>query len=327
MRLEYIWLDGNDTPQLRSKTRFAPSIEQWNFDGGSTNQGDLKDSDRMLNPVRSYKDPFTEDGYLVLCEVCYHDGTPHESNFRSNLLSEYSEAKEREVWFGLEQEFTFMHPVTKQPLGLLLQPEEQGQYYCGVGRENVVGRDVMTEFEKKCDTAGIKLAGINAEVMPGQWEWQTPPQEALLVSDNLWVSRYIIARISEDMGVEVSYSPKPHPDYNGAGCHANFSTKEMRHNLSDELVEDLMKVMEEDHVDHLAVCGEGYADRMSGDCETSDWKTFSWGVGDRGASVRIPQKVKEDGVGYIEDRRPCANIDPYRLVFSLLQTTKKSTLL
>ena len=327
MRLEYIWLDGNDTPQLRSKTRFAPSIEQWNFDGGSTNQGDLKDSDRMLNPVRSYKDPFSEDGYLVLCEVCYHDGTPHESNFRSKLLSEYNEAKEREAWFGLEQEFTFMHPVTKQPLGLLLQPKEQGQYYCGTGRQNVVGRDVMMEFEKRCDTAGIKLAGINAEVMPGQWEWQTPPHEALLVSDNLWVSRYILARISEDMGVEVSYSPKPHPEYNGAGCHANFSTREMRHNLSDELVEDLMKVMEEDHVEYLASCGEGYADRMSGDCETSDWKTFTWGVGDRGASVRIPQKVKEDGVGYIEDRRPCANIDPYRLVLSLLQTTKKSTLL
>tara|TARA_R100001377_G_scaffold32694_1_gene17818 strand:- start:479 stop:1459 length:981 start_codon:yes stop_codon:yes gene_type:complete len=326
MRLEYIWLDGNDTPQLRSKTRFAPSIEQWNFDGGSTNQGDLKDSDRMLNPVRSYKDPFAEDGYLVLCEVCYHDGTPHESNFRSKLRG-VNYPIVADPWLGLEQEVTFMHPVTHQPLGLLLQPEEQGQYYCGVGRQNAVGRDVMTEFEKRCDAAGIKLAGVNAEVMPGQWEWQTPPQEALVVSDNLWVSRYILDRISEDMGVVVSYSPKPHPDYNGAGCHANFSTRKMRDELTDEMIEDLMKVMEEDHVDYLASCGEGYADRMSGGYETSDWKTFTWGVGDRGASVRIPQKVKEDGVGYIEDRRPCANIDPYRLVLSLLQTTKKSTLL
>ena len=325
MRLEYIWLDGNDTPQLRSKTRFAPTIEQWNFDGGSTNQGDLKDSDRMLNPVRSYKDPFIDGGYLVLCEVCYHDGTPHESNFRSKLRG--LDLKSSNPWFGLEQEFTFLHPVSKQPLGLLLQPEEQGQYYCGAGRENIVGRDVMLVFEEMCNDAGIKLAGINAEVMPGQWEWQTPPQDALLVSDNLWISRYILARISEDMGVEVSYAPKPHPDYNGAGCHTNFSTHQMREELTDEMLEDLMKVMEEDHVDHLATCGEGYAERMSGECETSDWKTFSWGVGDRGASVRIPQKVKEDGAGYIEDRRPCANIDPYQLVFSLLQTTKKSTLL
>ena len=326
-RLEYIWLDGNETPKLRSKTRFATSIEQWNFDGGSTLQGDLKDSDRMLNPVQSYKDPFVEGGYLVLCEVCYHDGTPHETNFRSKLLTEYAASRNLDAWFGLEQEFTLLHPVTKLPLGLLLQPKEQGQYYCGAGRDSIVGRDVILEFEKRCAVAGIKLAGINAEVMPGQWEWQTPPQDALAVCDSLWVARYILARISEDMGVEISYDPKPHPDFNGAGCHTNFSTKEMRHKLSDELLEDLMTVLEEDHVDYLASCGEGYAERMSGECETSDWKTFTWGVGDRGASVRIPQKVKEDGAGYIEDRRPCANIDPYKLIFSLLQTTKKSKLL
>ena len=325
MRLEYIWLDGNDTPQLRSKTRFADSIDPWNFDGGSTKQGDLKDSDRMLNPVRSYRDPFFDEGYLVLCEVCYHDGTPHESNFRSTLRS--LDTSKYDPWFGLEQEVTFLHPVTKQPLGMLLQPESQGQYYCSVGRENTVGRDIMTEFETRCDAASIPLAGINAEVMPGQWEFQTPPQSPVRVSDNLWIARYILARVSEDMGVEISYLPKPHPDFNGAGCHVNFSTKKMREELTDEMLEDLMKALEEDHVDYLEQCGEGYADRMSGECETSDWKTFSWGVGDRGASVRIPQKVKDDGKGYIEDRRPCANIDPYQLLFSLLSTTKKSTLL
>jgi len=325
MRLEYIWLDGNDTPQLRSKTRFADSIDPWNFDGGSTKQGDLKDSDRMLNPVRSYRDPFFDEGYLVLCEVCYHDGTPHETNFRSNLRS--LNTRDSDPWFGLEQEITFLHPVTKQPLGMLLQPESQGPYYCSVGRATTVGRDIMTEFEKRCNDASIPLAGINAEVMPGQWEFQTPPHDPLRVSDNLWIARYILARVSEDMGVEVSYSPKPHPDFNGAGCHVNFSTEKMREELTDEMLEDLMKVLEENHVDYLEHCGEGYADRMSGEYETSDWKTFSWGVGDRGASVRIPQKVKDEGRGYIEDRRPCANIDPYQLVFSLLSTTKKSTLL
>jgi len=325
MRLEYIWLDGNDTPQLRSKTRFADSIDPWNFDGGSTKQGDLEDSDRMLNPVRSYKDPFSDEGYLVLCEVCYHDRTPHESNFRSTLRS--LDTSKEDPWFGLEQEFTFILPETRQPLGLLLQPESQGPYYCGVGRMNAVGRDIITEFEKRCNAAGIPLAGINAEVMPGQWEFQTPPQSPVRVSDNLWIARYILARVSEDLGVEVSYDPKPHSDFNGAGCHVNFSTNKMRHSLTDVMIEDFMRCLEEDHDEYIKVCGEGVERRMTGECETSDYQKFTWGVSDRGASVRIPQKVNTEGRGYIEDRRPCANIDPYKVVFSLLSTTKKSNVL
>ena len=315
MRLEYIWIDGNKTPQLRSKTRFAPSIEPWNFDGGSTNQGSLKDSDRMLKPVKSFKDPFFEGGYLVLCEVCWHDGTPHESNFRSKFANlNYGNLSPK---FGLEQEITFLHPVNKQPLGLLLNPEEQGQFYCGVGRQNIVGRDIMLEFEKKCELAHIPLAGINAEVMPGQWEFQTSPQSPIVTADILWIARYILERVSEDMGAIVSYDPKPHPEFNGAGCHTNFSTKEMRKELSDDLIQKHMKALEATHENYIKICGEGYKERMTGECETSSWREFTWGVGDRGASVRIPQKVNDDGKGYFEDRRPCANIDPYKLIYFL----------
>ena len=323
-RLEYIWLDGNDTPQLRSKTRFAEEITEWNFDGGSTKQGSLEDSDRMLKPVRSYKDPFV-DGYLVLCEVCYHDGTPHESNSRNALMS--LDTSKYDPWFGLEQEVTFLLPETRQPLGMLLQPEEQGPYYCGVGRMNAVGRDIMTEFEERCSNAGISLGGINAEVMPGQWEFQTTAQAPVRVSDDLWVARYILARISEEKGVEVSYDPKPHSEFNGAGCHVNFSTNKMRHSFTDLMIEDFMRCLEEDHDEHIKVCGDGIERRMTGECETSDYQKFTWGVSDRGASVRIPQKVNTEGRGYIEDRRPCANIDPYKVVFSLLSTTKKSNVL
>lgn len=328
-RLEYIWLDGNDTPQLRSKTRFAESVEAWNFDGGSTNQGTLQDSDRILKPVKTYTDPFSEDpeDLLVLCEV-YHYGTKsligkrHSSNFRKKLTSFDTESAG--PWVGFEQEFTFMHPQTKQPLGFLLEPQGQGPYYCGVGRDKNIGRDIMEEFEKRCKAANIEIDGINAEVMPGQWEYQTHPKYPTLAADDLWVTRYILERISEKLGVLVSFDPKPHPDYNGAGCHTNFSTRNMRESFSEEDCSEFMKCLEEDHKTHLEVCGEGYEQRMTGDCETPEWETFTWHPGDRGCSVRIPKKVWHEKQGYIEDRRPCANIDPYKLLLSLLGSAKKS---
>ena len=333
-RIEYIWLDGNTTlPQLRSKTRYINiknenSIPDWNFDGGSTGQGSLKDSDRQLKCVRTYKDPFSEDGLLALCEVTYYSGKAHESNTRTHLSSLLEELhEESDVWTGFEQEFTFLNPATKTPLGLLLNPEEQGQYYCGVGCLNQIGRYIVEEFEVAAEMAGIPLEGINAEVMPGQWEWQTPPQGPLKSADDLWVSRYILERIAETKPVIVSYDPKPDPNFNGAGCHTNISTKKMRDCFELDEQEELMVHLETDHNKHIAFCGQGVERRMTGECETSDYHTFSWGEGDRGASVRIPQKVANEGKGYIEDRRPCANIDPYKLLYSLISTIKKSKVL
>jgi glutamine synthetase len=327
-RLEYIWLDGNEElPQLRSKTKFCETdeIPEWNFDGGSTKQGSLEDSDRVLKPVATYTDPFALDGLLVLCEVFYHNGDAHGTNNRYTLHS--VDVGDSDPWIGFEQEFTLLHPISKEPLGMLLQPEEQGQYYCGVGRQNTVGRDVMKDFEEACIVAGVDLDGINAEVMPGQWEFQTRAKDAKKACDDLWMARYILERVSEDKGVQISYEPKPHPDFNGAGCHTNFSTAEMRKMFGINEVENLMEALEMDHEEYIKVCGVGTEQRLTGLCETSDYAEFSWGEGDRGASVRIPQKVSIDGAGYIEDRRPSANIDPYQVVFSLLQTTKKSNLL
>jgi len=327
-RLEYIWLDGTEgLPQLRSKTRFCKEgdIPEWNFDGGSTNQGDLKDSDRLLKPVRTYTDPFALDATLVLCEVYNHDGTPHETNSRNELQK--LDVIKLDPWIGFEQEITLIHGMSKEPLGLFLQPEKQGQYYCGVGVANAIGRDILNDFLEAASVAEVKLAGMNAEVMPGQWEFQTEAQDAKKACDDLWIARYLLERISEEKGALISYHPKPHPDYNGAGCHTNLSTAKMREKFTDKMKNELMANLQADHDDYISVCGENIEERMTGECETSDWNTFTWGVGDRGASVRIPQKVHLEGAGYIEDRRPCANIDPYKLVLSLLQTTKKSTLL
>ena len=330
-RVEYVWLDGkHPLPQLRSKTRFVDiqdGVPNWNFDGGSTEQGDLLDSDRCLVPVRAYKDPFNEGGLMVMCEVEYHTGVAHESNSRKHLSDLMDKSAEREYVTGMEQEFTFINPANMEPLGLLLSPQAQGQYYCGAGCMNVIGRFIVSDFEKRCLDAGIDIDGINAEVMPGQWEWQTAAQDPLKTADDLWMSRYILDRVAEIHAVIVSYAPKPHPDMNGAGCHTNISTKKMRESFDEELHEEMAFVLDADHDEHIKLCGEGFALRMTGDCETSDYKKFSWGVGNRGASVRIPVRVDMDGKGYIEDRRPCANIDPYKVLYSLISSLNKSNAL
>ena len=43
-------------------------------------------------------------------------------------------------------------------------------------------------------------------------------------------------------------------------------------------------------------------------------------MSDRGASVRIPWHVAQGKKGYLEDRRPNANCDPYTVARVLMET-------
>jgi len=113
---------------------------------------------------------------------------------------------------------------------------------------------------------------------------------------------------------------------NGSGCHTNFSTKYMRDALfSDALcgipaIKKAIKNLESKHDEHMAVYGEGNVLRLTGKCETADYNTFSYGVGSRTVSIRIPNDVYIHGEGYFEDRRPASNNDPY-LVTAILAKT------
>ncbi|MGI9646290.1 MAG: glutamine synthetase GlnII, partial [Ilumatobacteraceae bacterium] len=316
-KAEYIWIDGSEpTQKLRSKTKILPDgaeLPIWGFDGSSTNQATGDKSDCVLKPVASYPDPIRGgDNVLVLCEVMLVNGKPHPSNTRAACVRTAKKYKQHESLFGLEQEYTFFkdgRPHGFPPGGF---PAPQGGYYCGVGDDEIYGRDVVEHHLDNCLAAGLSISGLNAEVMIGQWEYQVGPAGTVDVADQLWVSRWLLYRTAEDYGISATLDPKPvKGDWNGAGCHTNFSTVEMREDGGYKYIENACKALGKNTKTHVAAYGHGIEDRLTGHHETERYDKFSYGVSDRGASIRIPWQVAKDRKGYLEDRRPNANIDPY----------------
>ncbi|HEX5615095.1 MAG TPA: glutamine synthetase GlnII [Acidimicrobiia bacterium] len=323
-KAEYIWIDGTQpTARLRSKTKILANGDPqpiWGFDGSSTNQAPGSNSDCVLQPVFTCPDPIRGgDDVLVMCEVLLPDMTPHTTNTRAELRPIAEKYAQHEPLFGLEQEYTFFkdgRPHGFPPNGF---PAPQGFYYCGVGADEVYGRDVVEAHLDACLEAGLSLSGINAEVMPGQWEFQVGPLGPLDVADQLWVARWLLYRIAEDYGIAATLDPKPvKGDWNGAGCHTNFSTKSMRE--SYEPVIAACEALGKRAAEHIEYYGADIEHRLTGMHETAPWSEFSYGVSDRGASVRIPWQVERDKKGYIEDRRPNANMDPYVVTRLITET-------
>jgi glutamine synthetase len=314
-KAQYIWIDGyKPTAKLRTKTKIVPMGEEppvWGFDGSSTRQAEGHASDRVLQPVFICPDPVAGgDNKIVLCEVLYTDMTPHESNTRHACVETAEKFKDFEMWFGIEQEYTFFDGI--KPLGWPDNgfPAPQGGYYCGVGADEVFGRDIVDAHMDACIAAGLHIAGINAEVMPAQWEFQIGPVGPVEASDQVWVARYLLYRVAEDFGVSATLNPKPvKGDWNGAGAHTNFSTRQMRESYQPNV--EACEALGEKALLHISNYGAGIEERLTGQHETCSYKEFKYGVSDRTASIRIPWQTHRDGKGYCEDRRPNANCDPY----------------
>ena len=314
-KAEYIWIDGAEpTQKLRSKTKIMedgaePGI--WGFDGSSTNQAVGEASDCVLNPVRVVPDPIRGGANkLVLCEVLLITMKPHPTNKRAALVATAKKYAKYEMWFGIEQEYTFFDGI--KPLGWPDNgfPAPQFGYYCGVGADEIFGREIVEAHSDACMAAGLTIAGTNAEVMPAQWEVQIGPIGPVECSDEMWLARWLLYRIAEDFGVTATLNPKPiDGDWNGAGAHTNFSTKQMRSSYAP--IEQACRALGEKWELHVKNYGYGIERRLTGRHETAPWNKFSWGVSNRAASVRIPWQVAVDKKGYAEDRRPNANMDPY----------------
>lgn len=335
--LEYVWLDADQN--LRSKTKVTYIENQhpildilnypiWNFDGSSTNQAPSDNSEVKLIPCQVFNDPFRRknDGTvnkLVLCQTYDSNDNPLKSNTRHIASNIFDSKPEEEPWYGLEQEYF----IKKDDKVLGFEENvKQGQFYCGVGNKNAFGREIVEAHLEHCIYAGVKISGINAEVAPGQWEFQVGPCEGIQAGDHLHIARYILLRVAERYNCTIDFHPKPiKGDYNGSGCHTNYSTKNMREGTKNksgfDYIIDAVEKLAPKHKEHMEVYGSDNDERMTGEHETASYDNFSYNVANRGCSVRIGNETNVNGKGYFEDRRPASNCDPYIVTSKLFETT------
>lgn len=343
--LEYIWLGSNNV--LRSKTRiWTPSeddrlyirkngivpnsIPMWNFDGSSTGQATGTHSEIKIQPVAVYPNPFYNNknyqNYLVLCHTLDKDNIPLISNTRAVANEIFEQTKSYAPWFGIEQEYFIISKDTKEAHHYMDRDENgpiQFRNYCGNGYNYAFHRDMVTEHMHLCLSAGLSISGVNAEVAPGQWEYQIGPCLGIKAADQLWISRWIMERLSEKYKVVIDWSPKPIEGLNGSGCHTNFSTIHMRQPGGYNVIYTAIEKLRKKHDEHMKVYGEDNDKRMSGLYETARYDQFSFNPKqpvDRGASVRVGYDTVANGCGYFEDRRPASNMDPYLVTSKLVYT-------
>ncbi|KAF8290684.1 putative glutamine synthetase [Trypanosoma cruzi] len=334
-RLTYIWLSGRDSHHdIRSKDRTAYLTTEevakhpkelladgifpvWNFDGSSTKQVCGADTEILLNPVNAYhcclpRLSTAVPWILVLAECCLPNGEPTNDNSRAVARRIFERAPEEHPWFGMEQEFFLIkdgHPYGWPPRGF---PAPQGPYYCSTGCLCVHGRRYVDLHYEVCLQMGLNISGTNAEVAPGQWEFQVGPCEGIEMGDQLTVARWVLLRILEDDGLDADYRAKPiRGEWNGSGLHTNFSTASTRNenglSVIYEYVERLKKTISKD----IVLYGAENNERLTGKYETSKPNEVTAGVGTRGTSIRIPNAVAAERKGYMEDRRPAGDADPY----------------
>ncbi|MFK7936894.1 MAG: glutamine synthetase beta-grasp domain-containing protein [Saprospiraceae bacterium] len=335
-KLEYIWLDGTQPTQgMRSKTKvikdFSGKLEDcpmWSFDGSSTGQASGGASDCLLKPVFICDDPGRKNAFLVMTEVLNADGTPHVTNGRATI-----EDEDKDFWFGFEQEYFLVDPETDKPLGFPASgyPEPQGPYYCSVGAKNAFGREIVEEHLDLCLEAGLNVEGINAEVAAGQWEFQIFAKGAEAAGDQIWVARYLLDRTAEQYGIFVEYHCKPvSGDWNGSGMHANFSNSALRDSGEKAVYDKICKAFGASKK-VIKECIDNYGAhqelRLTGLHETQAIDKFSFGIADRGASIRIPiATVENNWHGWLEDRRPNSAADPYKVAGVIIKTVKSAKL-
>ena len=324
--VEYLWLDSAN--QIRSKVRvLRPDIDsvnefdithvpEWNYDGSSTGQVNPDGNTEIkLIPCVLYKNPFnrTDHHWLVLCDI--------PGGLRQRALQIFNYYVDEEPWFGLEQEYFIFHKYFDTSKINL----SQGAFYCGAAYNPHVSnafmdnrkffeRIIVDEHLDACLYAGLTMSGLNAEVACHQWEFQVGPCVGISAADELYVATYILERIAEKYECYITVRPKLNTAINGSGCHTNFSTKSSRSEGGlDVILNDYIPNLKKYHMEDIKKMGDDNDQRLTGKHETSSYHLFTYGIGTRNTSIRIGNDTYNAGCGYFEDRRPSANMEPYRV--------------
>jgi glutamine synthetase len=317
MIVDYVWIGGNNMLYskirvINDRIRNLSDVPLWTFDRSSTLQGETSDSEGYLYPRRLFKCPFRKkNGVIVLCDTYNAEGNPLKGNNRENAEKIFDKYRKEEFWFGFEQEFFLYNNETNNPIGL------SENHYCGVGNR-VFGRKIVEEHLDACICAGVKIVGINAEVAPSQWEFQILG-EGIESADHLWMARYLLDKICEKYNCYVKYHPKPLVGYNGSGCHVNISTRKMREKDGIGYIMEAINKIRINHSQLIEISGENNNMRLTGTNETSDYNKFSYGIGSRDTSIRIPFETVNNKSGYFEHRIYGANIDPYLVISKIAE--------
>lgn len=306
----YVWIDG--TGHLRCKYRsFSTGVmpPSWTF----TEKGM---PDVQLVPIRLIKDPLSSDlaDVIVLCEcLSATEGTPMPYNTRASAVKVFDENRNVNALFCITQEYVLFDAITQHPykwaeyFNETSIPKQAGTY-CGLGTTHVIGRDIALQHYKACHAAGLAVVSMHSGRMPAQWAFKIGPLPNVAISDELWLARFLLEMICEKAGLKPMLHPKPKRKFNGSGCLVTYSNDQTRSPDGMTQIMLILQTLSTHHATDIEHFGEGNRHRLLGDGknDASSYSEFTFGVGDKCASVRL-----KSNRGYFEDRRPGANCDPY----------------